>query len=81
MDWGKVDAALSGALDRAGVDDVLAVFVHLDPTAALPVSPVLAGEGDVRSAALTPAEVSDLTDQPWVHHVRLSDRLRLLGDG
>jgi hypothetical protein len=81
VDWAKIDAALAGALDRAGADEALPVFVHLDGAATVPATPALAGDGDLRSAALTPVELSDLTDQPWVRHVRLSDGLRLLADG
>ena len=39
-----------------------------------------AGEptANVLTATLSPRQVSDLSDQPWVRYLRLSGRLRLL---
>lgn len=87
MDWSKVDAGLAGALADAGDDEVqrLAVFIHLDAEgadrsflAALDLEPP--EKGAVCTAALSPADLDRLTEQPWVVRVRLSGPLRLMGD-
>jgi len=83
VDWTKVDTALAGALDRAGDGDVISVFVHVDPDACDGVrdGTPLDGQGEVRTARVSVAEVADLTDQAWVRHLRWSGPLRLLDEG
>lgn len=86
MNWGKVDAGLAAALDSAGElgpgDRGLSVFVHVDAAGAdagvcdrLGLGPP--GE-EIRTATLSPDEVAELSELPWVRRVGLSRRLRLL---
>ena len=84
MDWGKVDAALAGALSDAEADAgrLLPVFVHLDAASAdrsllasLRLDPP--GEESVCTATLSAADVERLTDQPWVKRLGLSGPLQL----
>ncbi len=85
-DHAKLDAALAAALEDQPAPDarVLSVFVEL--TGELPdfarsmVADLGLGEpvGNVLTAALSPREVADLSDQSWVRYLRLSGRLRLL---
>ena len=87
-DHAKLDAALAAALEDQPAPDarVLPVFVEL--TGGLPesgrsmVADLGLGEptGNVLTATLSPREVSDLSDQPWVRYLRLSGRLRLLDE-
>ena len=84
MDWAKVDAPLAAALAGADDDEPLAVFVHLDraraDAATLDRLGLARPSGDVGTASLRPVQIAALTDQPWVRQVRLSGRLRLLGE-
>ncbi len=85
-DYAKLDAALAAALEDHPSPDarVLPVFVEL--AGELPESgrsmvvDLGLGEptGNVLTATLSPRQVSDLSDQPWVRYLRLSGRLRLL---
>ena len=83
MDWSKVDAALAGALAEGAAADRYVVFVHLDPAADLkppaerPGAP--AGDGPVRTATVSAAEVDQLSERADVRHLRLSRTLDLQG--
>ena len=66
----------------------LSVFVHVDPAGAdadsdrcdrLGLGGAAAGQA-VRTATLSPAEVAELSDLPWVSRLTLAGRLRLLDD-
>ena len=88
MDYTKIDAALAGALEEARDPEarVLPVFVHLRSDASAVDRAALTGLGpaagptdeDVRTAVLSPREVSELSEQAEVLQLRLSGRLRLL---
>lgn len=86
-DHAKLDAALASALEDVPDPDarVLPVFVELSgkvPDAGRStLSELGVGEptGNVATATLSARQVSDLSDQPWVRYLRLSGRLRLLG--
>lgn len=86
MNYGKVDAALAGALGE--IADLerpeLTVFVH---TTGAPTPdqadflrqcgvPDAAMDRDVFTATVSAQAVRALTDAPWVRFVRLSRRLR-----
>ncbi|MFP5318329.1 MAG: hypothetical protein ACLGI2_08540 [Acidimicrobiia bacterium] len=93
MDYRKIDAALAAALDDQGPPAArgrpvprLAVFVHVDPAAAtrrradlarlgLPAGSVLGG---IATASLSPDQVRELSEQPWVRQIRLSRPLDTL---
>ncbi len=86
-DYAKLDAALAAVLADQPAPDarVLPVFVQL--TGDLPdagralLREIGAGEpaGNVVTATLSARQVSQLSDEPWVRYLRLSGRLRLLG--
>ncbi len=90
MDYQKMDAALAAALDdvRDPEERVLSVFIH---TAHAPVDAEAAfledlgvggvtGERRVFTATLSARAVAELSDQPWLRYMKLSRRLRILGD-
>ena len=86
MNYQKLDAPLSMALkDVQNTDQPsLQVFIHTEPvsnaeTAALEnlgVSGVTSGK-DVFTATLSPNAISQLSEQPWVQYVKLSQTLHL----
>lgn len=91
MDYQKMDAALAAALDdvRDPEERALLVFIHtahapVDTEAAfledLGVGGVTGGR-QVFTATLSPRAVAELSDQPWLQYMKLSRRLRVLGDG
>lgn len=86
-DYGKIDAMLAAALEEEAdpARRVLSVFIHTTAPLSDEEVDYLASLG-VRSpsryrriytATLSPAEVADLSAQPWVAYVRLSQRRRL----
>jgi|GEM_PF-612154 len=88
MNYEKLDTALVTALND--VQDLeersLAVFIHIeavsDPAAtavleSLGVSGVTSGQ-DVFTATLSPNAISQLSEQPWVQYLKLSQKLRLV---
>jgi hypothetical protein len=85
MDHAKLDAPLAAALAAAPEPDArsLSVLVHVDPAAAdherLARMGVRGGgqRTAIRTATLSPAQIAELSDQPWVRQVRLSTPLRL----
>jgi hypothetical protein len=90
MDYRKIDAALAAALDevRDPEERFLAVFIHTThpPGQAeaaflerLGVSGIR-GERQVFTATLSPRAIAQLSDQPWLRFLRLSQRLRLLDE-
>jgi hypothetical protein len=86
MNYQKLDASLSIALrDVQNTEEPsLQVFIHTKPvsnveTATLEnlgVSGVTNGK-DVFTATLSPNAISQLSDQPWVEHMKLSQTLHL----
>ncbi len=86
MDYQKLDAPLSMALkDVQNTDEPsLQVFIHTKPvsnaeSAALKnlgVSGVTSGE-DAFTATLSLNAISQLSEQPWVQYVKLSQTLHL----
>jgi hypothetical protein len=86
-DHAKLDAALASALEDVPDSEarVLPVFVEMagelpeDGRAMLSELGVGEPTGSVATASLSARQVADLSDQPWVRYLRLSGRLRLLG--
>jgi hypothetical protein len=86
MNYQKLDAPLSMALkDVENTEEhSLQVFIHTKPvsnaeTTALEnlgVSGVTNGK-EVFTATLSPSAISQLSDLPWVEHVKLSQTLHL----
>lgn len=88
MDFSKLDAALAGALEpppRQSPDPELLVFVHVQPDEVdrreLARLGVRADSmvGSVATATLSPEQIDELSEQPWVRQIRLSQSLKLLG--
>jgi hypothetical protein len=88
MNYQKLDAALAMALnDVESLDECsLVVFIHTEPIPdhaaivvleSLGVSNVSSGQ-DVFTATLSVNGVSQLSEQPWVQYLKLSQKLRLL---
>ncbi len=85
MNWSKVDAGLASALTDEGGPRRYAVFVHLAADADADVLADLgleaSGEGRIRTASVSAAEVDLLSDQEWVTRLTISTTLRLAGEG
>jgi type V secretory pathway adhesin AidA len=88
MNYEKLDTALATALNNVhdSEEKSLTVFIHTesiaDPAAtavleSLGVSGVTNGQ-DVFSATLSPNAISQLSEQPWVQYLTLSQKLRLI---
>jgi hypothetical protein len=88
MNYQKLDSALAMAMNDAQdqEEQSLVVFIHTeivsDPaaTAVLEnygVSGVTVGK-DVFTTTLSPNAVSQLSEQPWVKYLKLSQKLRLV---
>ena len=87
MQYSKTGAALAAALakTREGKSAALDVFVH---TAAIPtggqrssledLGVAIAPGATIFTARLSPQAIEELSQQPWVEALRLSQRLRLL---
>ncbi len=89
MNYQKLDAALAMALNE--VQDPqernLTVFIHTQPnadtTAAnafmqnIGISGVTGGK-DIHTATLSQNAISELSEQPWVQYLKLSQKLRLV---
>ena len=86
-DHAKLDAALASALEDVPDPEARVLPVFLEMAGELPedgrsmLSELGVGEptGNVATASLSARQVADLSDQPWVRYLRLSGRLRLLG--
>lgn len=87
MNYQKLDAPLSLALNDAqnSQEQSLEVFIHTEPVTDcsklevlenLGVTSVTSGQ-DVFTATLSPNAISQLSEQPWVKSLRLSQKLNL----
>lgn len=89
VDYRKTDAALAIALteDRAPDERSLEVFVHLARRPNEDEAPLLRRlgltlpeRGSVVTARLSPRDVAELSQQPWVQQIKLAQRLRPTGE-
>lgn len=91
MNYGKLDADLSAELEQAPADrnePEFLVFIETNRPVGPEEAGVLSRVGaagdfvgqDLFSAALSFRAVDELSDQPWVRYLKLSRRLRPLGD-
>jgi hypothetical protein len=89
MDYQKLDTALAVALNEVGSaqEPSLNVFIHTKPDADATEStamlenlgvPNVTPEKDVFTASLSPNAISQLSEQPWVQYIKLSQKMRLL---
>jgi hypothetical protein len=86
-DHAKLDAALASALEDLTDPEARVLPVFVEMAGELPedgrsmLSELGVGEptGSMATASLSARQVAELSDQPWVRYLRLSGRLRLLG--
>ena len=87
MNYKKLDTALAMALSDVQNPDErnLVVFIHTEPVPDATAAAFLESLGvsvtsgrDVFTATLSANAVSQLSEQPWVQYIRLSQKLRLL---
>lgn len=87
MDYQKLDAALAAALSggRQADEKLLEVFVYVESPLDDSEKAVLqrlgvktAGQGTILTARLSARDIEELSCQPKVRHMKLSQRLRPL---
>ncbi|AFZ17002.1 hypothetical protein [Allocoleopsis franciscana] len=87
MNYKKLDTALAMALNEVqdSEEQSLVVFIHTEPTPDAKATALLESLGvnvtkgqDVFTATLSANAVSQLSEQPWVKYMRLSQKLRSL---
>lgn len=88
MDYDKIDASLAVALDEVDnrEERMLSVFIQttqgVDPAATdflKEIGVKGATEGKkIFTAKLSPRAVDELTKQPWVRYVKLSQKMRMM---
>ncbi len=88
MDYRKIDAVLAAALDemKNPEERALSVFIHTAQKVDLTATTFLreigvrgATEGKkIFTATLSPRAVEELSKQPWVRYVKLSQKLRMV---
>ncbi len=88
MDWSKIDPALAAALEEVEEDldgrrlpvaidfEVAAAPAHRQILEELGV-PLGCSPASGEAATLSARQVGALSEQPWVHRLRLARRLRL----
>ncbi len=87
MNYQKLDAALAIALNDIlnTEESSLDVFIHTESAIDAHAADILKNLGvntatsgsDIFTATLSPNAISQLTEQPWVKYVKLSQQLRL----
>ena len=87
MNYKKLDTALAMVLNEVqdSEEQSLVVFIHTEPVPDAKATAFLESLGvnvtkgrDVFTATLSANAVSQLSEQPWVQYIRLSQKLRLL---
>jgi hypothetical protein len=88
MNYQKLDAALATAINEVQNLETgsLTVFIHTEPVldanaiamlGNLGVSDVTPGK-DIFTATLSANAIAQLSEQPWVQHLKLSQKLNLV---
>ncbi len=88
MNYRKIDATLAAAVDKiknAG-EPILAVFIYTAKTRDETATTFLNGIGvrvysknqEIFTATVSPQTVKELSQQPWVRYVKLSQKLHML---
>ncbi len=90
MNYQKLDPALAMALNNAQTPETqgLEVFIHtesiLQPTATTVLKSFgindVSSNKDIFTARLLPSAISQLSEQPWVKYLKLSQNLRLVNN-
>jgi len=88
MNYRKVDATLAAALAETenAEEPRLAVFIHMKEAPNASAATFLETLGvkvnstrqHIFTATISPREVKELSKQPWVRYVKLSQKLRML---
>lgn len=88
MDYKKLDASLAMAIDEvdSSSEPTLLVFIHtnqqLDARAVAFLESLgikdVTNDKDIFTATVSPNTVSELSHQPWVKSIKLSQKLRLM---
>jgi hypothetical protein len=88
MNYQKLDAALAIALNDVSdpEESSLVVFIHTQPAVDAEAVAVLSNLGvdttttgtDIFTATLSPNAISQLSEEPWVKSLNLSQQLRLV---
>lgn len=88
MNYQKLDAALAIALNDVSnpEESSLNVFIHTEPVGNDDTAAVLENLGvknsrigtDIFTATLSPNAISQLSEQPWVQYLKLSQQLHLI---
>jgi hypothetical protein len=86
MNYQKLDASLAMALNDVSnqQEASLVVFIHTKATPNAEAIAVLqrmgvsniSSDSDVFTATLSPNAISQLSEQPWVQYIKLSQKLR-----
>jgi hypothetical protein len=89
LDYSRIDGRLALACDETQADErSLSVFVHTlappDPEQAKKLSAAgvaaPAASRRIFTATLSPSQVAALSHEPWIKHVKLSQRLKLAAE-
>jgi hypothetical protein len=88
MNYQKLDPALAIALNDVPnpEESSLVVFIHTEPVVDADAAAVLSNLGvstatagrDIFTATLSPNAISQLSEEPWVKSLNLSQQLRLI---
>jgi hypothetical protein len=88
MNYRKVDATLAAALDeiKSAEEPMLAVFIYTAKSRDETATTFLNGIGvrvysknqEIFTATVSPHTVKELSQQPWVRYVKLSQKLHVL---
>ncbi|QSJ15846.1 hypothetical protein JYQ62_29225 [Nostoc sp. UHCC 0702] len=88
MNYQKLDTALAMALNDVPdpQEPSLAVFIHTEPVLDAAATAVLENSGisgvtsgkDIFTATLSPNAISQLSEEPWVKYLKLSQKLHLV---
>jgi len=88
MNYQKLDAAIATALNDVQDAETpsLAVFMHTEPVLDAIATPVLENLGvsgvtpgkDVFTATLSANAIAQLSEEPWVQYLKLSQKLHLV---
>ncbi|BDA72060.1 hypothetical protein CAL7716_062260 [Calothrix sp. PCC 7716] len=91
MNYKKIDAALAMAIDEVDTSEQpsLIVFIHTNQPLEAPAITFLeslgikdvASDKDIYTATVSSGTVSQLSHQPWVKSIKLSQKLRLMKVG
>jgi len=87
MDYSKIDASLNEALSERPGESQLLVFIHTNRDLNQEEEGELKSLGvtgdaqqRILTATLSPTKVDELSHKPWIRSIKLSQKLRPLGN-